>query len=128
MLEPAHVPADAVTYQLVIELERPCRLAPGRLGEHELAAGRYLYTGSARRHMRARIRRHLRRTKALHWHIDWLLACPQARVVAVRFSAESECLVNARSGGRIPIPGFGAADCRAGCGSHLRHVEGAGHG
>jgi len=119
-------PADAVTYQLVIHLPRPCRIAPGRLGEFALAPGWYLYTGSARRNMVARVRRHLRRDKPLRWHIDWLLERTPAEVAAVRYSADTECAVNARGGGTIPVPGFGASDCRAACGSHLRYLGAAG--
>ncbi len=122
MLEPETWPIGAITYQLVVDVETPCRITPGRLGEHELAPGRYVYTGSARRHMAARIRRHLRSDKALRWHIDWLLTRPEARVVDVQVSTEPECTVNTRTGGRVPIPGFGASDCRAACGSHLRYL------
>ena len=122
MVEPEHWPPEAVTYQLVITLAAPCRIAPGRLGVYELAPGRYVYTGSARRHMRARVRRHLRRDKALRWHIDWLLSRSEAQVTAVELSADGECAVNARTAGQIPIPGFGASDCRAACGSHLRYL------
>lgn len=125
MVEPANLPPDAVTYQLLIEVERRCRIAPGRLGEYVLEPGRYVYTGSARRNLRARIRRHLRADKALHWHIDWLLTQCHARVIDVQVSAEPECRLNARTGGAIPIPGFGASDCRAACGSHLRYLGAA---
>lgn len=120
--EPPPIPADAITYQLVIELRRRCRISPGRLGAHELAAGRYVYTGSARRHMRARLQRHLRRDKPLRWHIDWLLTRPQAEVVAIHVDARPECEVNRATGGAVPIAGFGASDCRARCGSHLRYM------
>lgn len=121
MIEPPPIPDDAITYQLVIELAQPCRVSPGRLGAHELAAGRYVYTGSARRHMAARLRRHLRRDKPLRWHIDWLLTVPPAEVVAIHLDPRPECEVNAATAGDRPIPGFGASDCRARCGSHLRY-------
>lgn len=110
------------TYQLRIELARPVRLRIGRLGVFDFPAGRYVYTGSARRNIEARIARHLRKEKALRWHIDWLLASPAARVVSVRRACEPECALNRRARGRVPVPGFGASDCRAGCGSHLRYL------
>jgi Uri superfamily endonuclease len=112
------------TYQLHIELRRRARIEIGRLGRHVLAAGRYVYTGSACRGMEARIRRHLSRDKTPHWHIDYLLLHPAARVVAVRRFRAPECQVNRRGTGIIPVPGFGATDCRAGCGSHLRYLGG----
>jgi Uri superfamily endonuclease len=67
-----------------------------------------------------RIRRHLSRTKRLRWHVDYLLADPDVRIVRVRRSGLGECALNQRTGGRIVVPGFGASDCRAGCGSHLK--------
>ncbi|MDR2240657.1 MAG: GIY-YIG nuclease family protein [Zoogloeaceae bacterium] len=114
--------AAAVTYQLRIVLDRPARLRVGRLGVFDFPAGRYVYTGSARRNLEARIARHLRKEKRLRWHIDWLLAAPAARVTSVRRSCETECALNRKTRGGILIPGFGASDCRAGCGSHLRYL------
>ena len=125
MIDPESLPTDAITYQLVIRLLQPCRVTPGRLGSHDLAAGLYIYTGSARRNMHARIQRHLRRDKPMRWHIDWLLSRPEAQVIEVATSAERECAVNARTGGDIVIAGFGSSDCRAHCGSHLRRVADA---
>ena len=111
-----------VTYQLEIEVEHPVRLAVGRLGEFLFPAGRYIYTGSARRNMEARIARHLRMEKKLRWHMDWLLAGRGVKVVGVRRSRAAECGLNQSVRGRIVAPGFGASDCRAGCGSHLRYL------
>lgn len=108
------------TYQLSIELERTVAVTVGRLGRFEFPAGRYLYTGSAKRNFEARVARHLRAEKTLRWHIDYLLAVPGARVVAVRRSRRGECLLNRASRGTVVVPGFGASDCRAGCGSHLK--------
>jgi Uri superfamily endonuclease len=112
------------SYQLHIELARRARIEVGRLGRFTLEAGRYVYTGSARRGLEARIRRHLSANKKPHWHIDYLLAHPAAQVVAVRRSRTGECRLNQRAGGSVPVHGFGASDCRAGCGSHLRYLGG----
>lgn len=113
-----------VSYQLLIELARPARVRVGALGTFDFPAGRYLYTGSARRGLEARIARHLApaAAKRLRWHIDWLLAHPAARVLRVRRSRLPECALNRRAGGDVVAPGFGAGDCRAGCGSHLRYL------
>ena len=111
-----------VTYQLLIRVDRPCRVRVGRLGAFVFPAGRYVYTGSAKRALEARVARHLARTKRLHWHIDYLLAAPGVTVESVRRSRRSECAVNQAAGGSVPAPGFGASDCRARCGSHLRFL------
>lgn len=114
--------AQPRTYQLAIRIGRTIRIQVGRLGEFEFPAGRYVYTGSARRAMDARIRRHLSRAKRLHWHIDYLLAAPGTKITGVFRSNEPECTVNRNARGVIVVEGFGASDCRSGCGSHLKLV------
>ena len=111
-----------VTYQLLIEIIRPVRIAIGRLGKFAFPAGRYIYTGSARRNFEARIARHLRREKTLRWHVDYLLAASGVRISGVRRYIEDECAINRATPGDTPIAGFGASDCRAGCGSHLKFL------
>lgn len=110
------------TYQLLIEVTNTVSVQVGRLGRYEFAAGYYIYTGSALRNFEARIRRHLSDVKKMHWHIDYLLAAPGVRVREVRRYAEAECGINQQVGGTTPVPGFGATDCRAGCGSHLKRL------
>lgn len=116
--------APARTYQLLIRVAAPVRVAVGRLGECDFPAGEYVYTGSATRNLEARIARHLARKKKLHWHIDYLLAAPGVMVYQVRRLTTPECAVNRRQAGEIVAPGFGASDCRAGCGSHLKRLAG----
>lgn len=112
----------AVSYQLTIEVARPLRCAIGRLGEFDFPAGRWLYTGSARRALDARIARHLRAEKTLRWHIDYLLAQPGVTISRVVRSAVDECRLNQAAAGVVVVPGFGASDCCAGCGAHLRYL------
>ncbi len=110
------------SYQLHIRLLRSRRITIGRLGTFEFPKGRYVYTGSARRNLQARIRRHLARSKRLKWHIDYLLADPHARVVNVHLSGKGECVLNRETSGRIVVAGFGASDCKGGCGGHLKFL------
>jgi len=95
----------------------------GSLGSFDFPAGLYIYTGSARRNFEARITRHLSTAKKMHWHIDYLLAAPGVKVREVRRFAEAECTINQSLDGDIPVIGFGASDCRAGCGSHLKRLQ-----
>lgn len=111
-----------VTYQLLIEITRPVRAQIGRFGKFAFPAGRYIYTGSARRNFAARVARHLRREKTLRWHIDYLLAAPGVRIAGVRRYVEDECAINRATPGEVLVDGFGASDCRAGCGSHLKYL------
>ncbi len=119
----APFPEDHISYQLLIHICEPIHVKIGALGMQHLAAGHYLYTGSARRHLEARVRRHLRREKRLRWHIDYLLSHPRVVVVGVSTSAIEECRWNRSVEGEVVIPGFGASDCRHRCGAHLLRVE-----
>jgi Uri superfamily endonuclease len=96
-----------ITYQLLIEVVKPLRIAVGALGVRDFPAGRYVYTGSAKRNFEARIARHLSRTKTL---------------LEVRRFDEAECPVNQNTAGEIIARRFGASDCGTGCGSHLKRV------
>ncbi len=82
-----------------------------------------MYTGSAKRNLDARLRRHLSDTKKLRWHIDYLLQHPHAEIVRIETSTLSECRWNQQLQGSIPKPGFGASDCKKHCGSHLKQIS-----
>lgn len=112
------------TYQLHIVVAAPVSVETGRLGVFEFPAGRYIYSGSARRNFEARIARHLRGEKKLRWHIDYLLANSNVSVVDVTRHITAECQLNQSVRGRIIVSGFGSSDCHAGCGSHLKRVTG----
>ena len=112
----------ARTYQLIVELRDEVRCRVGKLGVFDFPRGRYVYTGSAKANLQARIDRHLRREKRFHWHIDYLLARPEARIVRVLTSGRSECALNRSTAGRVLVGGFGASDCRSGCGAHLKFL------
>lgn len=113
---------DWTTYQLEIDVPHPVAVQVGKLGRFVFPAGKFVYTGSARRNIDARISRHLSREKKLRWHIDYLLHAGGVSVVRVRRSRLNECQLNRRTGGTVLVPGFGASDCRSGCGSHLRYL------
>lgn len=113
------------TYQLLIEVTEVVCVRVGRLGTFDFPAGRYVYTGSALRNFEARVSRHLSETKKLHWHIDYLLAAPGVRVTGVLRHGQAECKINQQTRGEIVAIGFGASDCRAGCGSHLKRLGSA---
>lgn len=116
------IPAAPGAYVLLAHLATPARLTVGRLGERFFAEGYYLYVGSALGGLRARLARHLRAVKRLHWHVDYLLRC--ARVCEVWWLASEERNECAWAGALAEWPGvqpfeapFGASDCR--CATHL---------
>lgn len=116
---------DAGAYLLVLRLNRARRLQVGRLGSVAFPAGYYVYVGSARKGLEARIRRHLRRRKRMHWHVDYLRAvADSARALPIRSSRRDECsLARALARALEPAaPGFGASDCA--CPTHLFRCSG----
>ncbi len=108
------------SYQIHILLNKAVSLTVGQLGTFSFPAGRYVYTGSAKTNMEARIRRHLSKKKRMRWHLDYLLASPQTSVVRVNLFREEECERNQKIRGRILAAGFGSSDCENQCGSHLK--------
>lgn len=121
---------DRGAYCLLIRLDREAEAEVGRLGRVAFPAGYYVYCGSAVRGLAARTARHRRRAKAIHWHIDRLLALPEARLVACvpyPSARREECEINQavqrRRGAAIVAPGFGSSDCRAGCPAHLTYFR-----
>ena len=113
---------DAGIYGIVLHLRRPRWVMAGKLGRCRLAAGWYVYVGSAKRNLTARLARHLRREKRPHWHIDYLRAV--ARVEQIWFwpwTERGECRTNGWvqtfSRASVPWRGFGSSDC--GCVAHL---------
>jgi Uri superfamily endonuclease len=107
-------------------LDRSTELAVGRLGRFVLPIGWYVYVGSALGGIGPRLRRHLRREKVRHWHVDALREVGDLVAVAYRVGLERlECSVAAtlagREGASRPIRRFGASDCR--CPAHLIHFD-----
>jgi len=71
---------DTGLYVILVDVVRAVRVRwAGK--ETGLASGRYAYVGSARRGLRARVKRHLRREKPKKWHIDQLTTHRHATVV-----------------------------------------------
>ena len=96
------------------------------MGVATFPRGTYVYTGSAMKGLSARLERHLKRRKKLHWHIDYLLAPHETeikKIVIYRPVPGQECRQNqwiaALAGAAVVLKGFGASDCHSGCASHL---------
>jgi Uri superfamily endonuclease len=114
------------TYALILRLPRPASIRVGRLGQFQFPAGWYAYAGSAHGPggLAARVSRHLRSSKSLHWHVDYLRT--SARPVEIWYAVgtqKRECAwaqaMSELPGASIPVPRFGASDCR--CPAHLFH-------
>jgi Uri superfamily endonuclease len=112
------------TYALLLHLTRSTRIQIGKLGAFDFPRGYYVYVGSAHAPggIRARVMRHWRETKKLHWHIDYLRT--EAKPIRVWTSAnarDDECawakIFSQNENAKIIAPRFGASDCT--CAAHL---------
>jgi Uri superfamily endonuclease len=113
-------------YSLVINLAGTKTLQIGKLGTAVFPKGVYVYTGSAMSSLAARLQRHCRSSKKLHWHIDYLLASRGARIDTILIypsARHQECRQNqrigAQPGAEVILKNFGASDCKSSCSSHL---------
>jgi len=93
------------------------RIKVGKLGTFTFKKGYYVYIGSAPSD--ARIRRHLRKDKKKHWHIDYLL--DHGTIVNIYVSNIPECKLAERLNGKVVVKKFGSTDCK--CDSHLKYFE-----
>lgn len=113
---------DRGSYILTGYLKEDTCIPIGSLGKQCFLRGFYLYVGSAMQSLSCRIRRHLRKDKKRHWHVDFLSPfLEDLRVLPIRSSERLECAI-ARELGNIAqeIPFFGVSDCS--CKSHLFYL------
>lgn len=118
--DPASIPAIPGAYVLLVVLARPLDLALPKRSPVRLSPGRYLYCGSAfgPGGLKARLSRHMRPEKPVRWHIDRLTTTGRVAGAWI-FPGGDECALVARLADLpVPVPGFGASDCRI-CPSHL---------
>jgi Uri superfamily endonuclease len=114
------VPAVSGAYVLAISLSEMIVVSISGKPSAPLAPGHYLYCGSAKgpAGLRARLARHMRHGKSIHWHIDGLTEAGTV-LGAWTFPGGDECdLVANLSHLPVAIEGFGNTDCRR-CTSHL---------
>ena len=110
------------SYVLVLRAINEVQVEVGRLGSLHFTPGYYAYCGSGLGGLEARIARHYRKSKRLHWHIDYLGEVMDVMDVW-RFPGTErwECILSSCllswPGASIAAARFGSSDCR--CSSHL---------
>jgi sugar fermentation stimulation protein A len=70
--------------------------------------------------MSARLERHSKKKKPMHWHIDYLSARAQmigAIIIPGQRKLECQLAKKLNEMFELAVPGFGASDCR--CGGHM---------
>ena len=101
------------------------RIQVGKLGFLKFESGYYCYIGSALKgKLITRVKRHISPSslKKIHWHIDYLLANTDIRIIKsilIPSSFREECTVaqTIKKLGKKEVIGFGSSDCE--CKSHL---------
>ena len=119
---------EAGTYIIILKVDTVKKIEIGKIGEFTFRKGYYIYIGSAHGPggIKARIKRHLKKNKAKHWHIDYLRNIASVVAVLVSYSKKKkECEWASRLSSSpslsTPVNGFGSSDCS--CPSHLFYSE-----
>ena len=113
-----------MTYILWIAVNKDIKICVGSLGKIHFKRGYYLYVGSAKRGIKARIKRHLSKNKKIFWHIDYLFSSNKVKIKNIWISVEKqECRIakGLRQKGYDFVDKFGSSDCQ--CKSHLFFIN-----
>jgi Uri superfamily endonuclease len=121
--EIAEAPASHGAYIVCLRLQVDVEIRIPRLSPSRLASGWYFYVGSAwgSGGIRARLKRHFKRSKSVHWHIDRLTVnADQVAALALVDCCECDLVGKLLRSChfRVAMFGFGSSDCRQ-CESHL---------
>jgi Uri superfamily endonuclease len=116
------------TYVLLLRNSRMKRIRIGKLGVLLFGKGFYAYFGSmfGPGGLKSRIRRHLRKKKVKHWHIDYLLSQMRIEAVYVLPGKNLESQLSRKAVQRHNhVEGFGCSDKRSDR-SYLIHLKNRG--
>jgi Uri superfamily endonuclease len=96
------------------------------LGEVSFKKGDYIYIGSAKGCLEARLQRHLKKEKRIFWHIDYLLKDERTQISKIWMILKSIECETAEVFYRNPFTeivrkGFGSSDCK--CETHLFYIK-----
>ena len=128
----SHIPIRGAYVLIIFVPEERC-IKVGKLAVHKFKRGYYTYTGSAlgkgALSLWGRISRHLKKEKRKRWHIDFLLADEDVKVLSalmIPSDEKIECKVNKclqeKINAKVVIPKFGSSDCKERCKSHLLYL------
>ena len=111
---------DSGMYIAVFYLPKSQNILVGRILKIRFQQGFYFYVGSAKKNLSARLERHSKKDKPLHWHIDYLsVKADMLGAAIIPDTSWSECEIAKELAEmyELAVPGFGSSDCR--CGGHL---------
>ena len=76
------------TYCIIIHLKEKTTIEVGKKGHITFKRGYYVYVGSALNSLKSRLKRHLSSNKKLFWHVDYLLASSNAKIIDIVFAVD----------------------------------------
>ena len=125
---PSHFSKKKGTYVLIIFNTEENTIRIGSLGNIEFSRGYYIYIGSALGPggLGPRLRRHFRKDKKIHWHIDYFLISDSSYIIGageLESEEKIECEIaksiqnSYAEDELIPVENFGSSDCS--CKTHL---------
>jgi len=111
---------------LVIKIFEDLKIRVGRLGEVSFKEGDYIYIGSAKGCLEARLRRHLRKDKKIYWHIDYLIKSKKTKILQIwiidkKMECQTAEVFCQDPTTEIIKKGFGSSDCK--CLSHFFYIK-----
>ena len=111
---------DSGCYLVLMNISKSCTVKIGALGDVEIPQGWYVYCGSAKKTLNARLNRHLRIRKGIHWHMDYLRQKADKVVgipIRTQDGIEHDLARGLAEMSEWKIDGFGCSDCQ--CSAHL---------
>ncbi|MFW9908067.1 MAG: DUF123 domain-containing protein [Candidatus Thorarchaeota archaeon] len=133
-MNPAGVNAEMRgVYALIVHLRRDVKILLESGRAFEFTSGYWIYIGSAQglgsTNLENRLRRHFRKKKKIHWHIDHLLSdeISSKEAIWAESNGKKECILIRSLADVGPFQwgprGFGSSDCQESCSTHvLRYV------
>ncbi|WP_137743132.1 GIY-YIG nuclease family protein [Robertmurraya siralis] len=119
IINPSHT-----LYSIHLHISDEIKVEVGKLGSILFKKGEYIYVGSAKRNIIARINRHIKEEKVQKWHFDYLRPHGIITKIITYETSIGECQLAEKlrkeSGGCWPVKKFGSTDCK--CPSHLIFV------
>ena len=111
---------------MVIKISEDLKIRVGRLGEVSFKEGDYIYIGSAKGCLEARLRRHLKKDKKIYWHIDYLLKSKKTKILQIwiidkKMECQTAEVFCQDPTTEIIKKGFGSSDCK--CLSHFFYIK-----
>ena len=102
-------------YCLIIKVSKTKEILIGKLGKIKFEKGKYVYVGSSQNNLEKRVKRHFKKRKKKHWHIDYLVSDKDIKIekaILFPFKKKSEESKLAREISKYgkPVKKFGASD------------------